>query len=323
MINLINKNTIFKFLFFIFILLFVWFIYVINVDIYQNSEYKTGSFVHYENFVSKNISSRPVDVWLPEGYYENPDKKYPVIYLHDGQMMFNKKTSPHAKTSYKPLDWLWGGIFWDVDASVSKLVSEDKIRPAILVSIWVTYGKRAIELMPKKPITGSNKYISEIGDSGFSPEQSISDNYLKFIIDELKPYIDENYQTLTDQENTFIMGSSMGGLISSYAISEYPEIFGGAACLSTDWTIGKGAEIDWYKENWPKAGSHKIYFDFGTGWMDENYEPYQNDMDEVMRLHGYSYGGDWITKKIEGAGHYPREWRKRLDMPLTLLLSID
>ena len=55
--------------------------------------------------------------------------------------------------------------------------------------------------------------------------------------------------------------------------------------------------------------------------MDENYEPYQNDMDEVMRLHGYSYGEDWITKKIEGAGHYPKEWRKRLDMPLTLLLS--
>ena len=119
------------------------------------------------------------------------------------------------------------------------------------------------------------------------------------------------------------MGSSMGGLISSYAISEYPEIFGGAACLSTDWTIGKGAEINWYKENWPKAGSHKIYFDFGTGWMDENYEPYQNDMDEVMRLHGYSYGEDWITKKIEGAGHYPKEWRKRLDLPLTLLLSKD
>ena len=57
--------------------------------------------------------------------------------------------------------------------------------------------------------------------------------------------------------------------------------------------------------------------------MDENYEPYQNDMDEVMRLHGYSYGEDWITKKIEGAGHYPKEWRKRLDMPLTLLLSKD
>ena len=48
-----------------------------------------------------------------------------------------------------------------------------------------------------------------------------------------------------------------------------------------------------------------------------------NEMDEVMRLHGYSYGEDWITKKIEGAGHYPKEWRKRLDMPLTLLLSKD
>ena len=149
----------------------------------------------------------------------------------------------------------------------------------------------------------------------------ISDNYLKFIVEELKPFVDLNYRTKPGKENTFILGSSMGGLISAYAVSEYPQIFGGAACLSTDWTLGKGAEIAWYEKNWPAAGSHKIYFDFGTGWMDANYQSYQNEMDKVMIKHGYKKGEDWITKKFEGAGHFPHEWRSRMHIPLTFLLG--
>ena len=302
-------------------LLFILITHVFTVDIYQNHQYKTGSFVHYENFPSNNIPSRPVDIWLPLGYDENADNSYPVIYLHDGQMMFSNETSPHSSNWYRPLDWLWGGIFWDVDASISKLVSEGTIKPAILVSTWTTYGKREIELMPQKPVTRSTSFINEIGNSGSTPDMIISDNYLKFIVEELKPFVDLNYRTKPEKENTFILGSSMGGLISAYAISEYPQIFGGAACLSTDWTLGKGAEIAWYEKNWPTAGSHKIYFDFGTGWMDANYQSYQNEMDKVMIKHGYTKGEDWITKKFEGAGHFPKEWRSRMHIPLTFLLG--
>ena len=72
--------------------LFIFFTYVLTVDIYQNDQYKKGSFVHYEKFPSDNVSTRPVDIWLPEGYFENADRHYPVIYLHDGQGMFNKET---------------------------------------------------------------------------------------------------------------------------------------------------------------------------------------------------------------------------------------
>jgi len=315
-------------------LLLIFFSYVFNVDIYQNQQYKKGLFVHYEKFPSDNISSRPVDIWLPEGYSENTERNYPVIYLHDGQGMFNKETSPQASIWYRPLDWLWGGIFWDLDASISKLAAEGKIEPAILVSIWNTPGKRALEFMPKKPVTEAGTYITEIkedsltffgelepGDSGFTPEMIISDNYLKFIVEELKPFVDINYRTKPDRENTFIMGSSKGGLISTYAISEYPQVFGGAACLSTDWSIGKGAEIAWYQTNWPKAGSHRIYFDVGTGFLDAYFEPYQNEMDKVMIKHGYTEGKDWVTKKFEGAGHFAKEWRARMHIPLIFLLG--
>mgnify|MGYP003317286405 CR=1 FL=1 len=113
------------------------------------------------------------------------------------------------------------------------------------------------------------------------------------------------------------MGSSMGGMISAYAISQYPDVFAGAACLSTDWTVDNGAVIDWYGNNWPQAGSNRLYFDYGT----ETYGPYQQQMDALMRKRGFIEGADWITRRFDGADHSPKAWRERLHIPLTFLLS--
>ena len=175
--------------------------------------------------------------------------------------------------------------------------------------------------MPQKPITMVETGLERIGDSDVTPDDVISDNYLKFLTKELKPFVDKNFRTLTDRDNTFVMGSSMGGLISAYAISEYPDIFGGAACLSTDWSHGDGAVIDWYKTHWPRAGSHRLYFDYGTESYDAPFEPFQKRMDNVMRQHGYVEEVDWVTKKFEGANHSPKAWRERLHIPLTFLLG--
>ena len=176
--------------------------------------------------------------------------------------------------------------------------------------------------MPQKPITMVETGLERIGDSDVTPDDVISDNYLKFLTQELKPFVDKNFRTLTDRDNTFVMGSSMGGSISAYAISEYPDIFCGAACLSTDWTHGKGAEIDWYEQHWPRGGKHRLYFDYGTETHDAPFEPYQKRMDTVLHQHGYIEGEDWITKKFDGADHSPMAWRERLHIPLTFLLGI-
>ncbi|MAI42393.1 MAG: esterase [Gammaproteobacteria bacterium] len=280
-----------------------------------------GSFVFYESFPSESVSSRPVDIWLPEGYHANTNDRYPVIYMHDGQLLFDKKTSPYAKFWYRPFGWYIGGMFWEVDKTMSLLIREKKIRPAIVVSIWFIPNRRGAEFMPQKPITMVETGLEHIGDSDVTPDDVISDNYLKFVTEELKPFVDKNFRTLTDRDNTFVMGSSMGGSISAYAISEYPDIFGGAACLSTDWTHGKGAEIDWYEQHWPKGGKHRLYFDYGTETHDAPFEPYQNRMDNVLRQHGYIEGEDWVTKKFDGADHSPMAWRERLHIPLTFLLS--
>ena len=86
-----------------------------------------GTLVHYEEFPTELIRPRPVDVWLPEGYDPASSDRYPVIYMHDGQMMFDHSTSPYAGMD----------LFWDVDKAITRLVRDGEIRPAIVVSIWM------------------------------------------------------------------------------------------------------------------------------------------------------------------------------------------
>jgi predicted alpha/beta superfamily hydrolase len=149
----------------------------------------------------------------------------------------------------------------------------------------------------------------------------LSDNYPRFIVEELKPFIDSTYRTKADRANTFILGSSMGALISAYAMSEYSKVFGGAGCLSTHCPILDGVVIDYLQRHLPDPQTHKFYFDFGTETLDAQYERYQMKMDAVMKTRGYQEGKNWITRKFPGAEHSERAWRKRVDVPLRFLLG--
>ena len=97
----------------------------------------------------------------------------------------------------------------------------------------------------------------------------------------------QNYKTDRGRNSTFLAGASMGGLISAYAISEYPNVFGGAACLSTHWPALNGVFIEYLKNNLPSPDNHMVYFDYGTKGLDANYEPYQLKVDSLMINVGY------------------------------------
>jgi hypothetical protein len=154
-----------------------------------------------------------------------------------------------------------------------------------------------------------------------------SDAYLRFLVEELKPYIDGNYATLPDRDNTYVMGSSMGGLISIYAISEYPEVFGGAACLSTHWPGGDPGGVafsqqmqSYLERNLPEPAGHRLWFDYGSEGLDASYRDHQAQVDHIVRNH--EYGNDrWITYYDAGADHNEDAWRARLHYPLTFLLA--
>ncbi len=280
----------------------------------------SGRLEVIDRFETQLISPRKIYIWLPEGYSD--EKKYAVLYMHDGAALFDSTTT-------------WNGQEWDVDGVISKLSEKNQIKDCIVVGIDNGGAVRITDYTPQKVYFELPKtyrsYLESMKNSDGSPRMVApvaSDNYLKFIVNELKPYVDGKYSTFTDQANTFIMGSSMGGLISIYAICEYPEIFGGAACLSTHWIISYETEnnpfpalmFDYLKNNLPDPQRHKLYFDFGTETLDSLYEPFQDQADLVIREKGYT-SENWTTKKFPGANHSENAWKERLDIPLLFLLG--
>ncbi|MCM3902846.1 MAG: alpha/beta hydrolase-fold protein [Pyrinomonadaceae bacterium] len=264
----------------------------------------TGNLKRHERFTSTYVDPRNVDVWLPPGYEQNKSRRFSVVYMHDGQNLFDPKLS-------------FIGVDWGIDETMTRLIGEGKIREAIVVGVWNT-PKRVLEYLPQKAMVNSTWPLK--GIPALRLDQIVSDNYLKFLVTELKPFIDSTYRTRADRKDTFIMGSSAGALISVYTIAEYPNVFGGAGCISTHWPVGDGIVIDYLKDHLPDPKTHEFYFDFGTETLDAGYEPYQRKMDELMRKAGYKEGKNWITRKFAGDEHSERAWRKRVDVPLIFFL---
>ncbi len=230
----------------------------------------------------------------------------------------------------------WNHQEWKVDETLGRLMQEKRIRDCIVVAIWNGGKSRHADYFPQKPFESLNTAQQGLvytaarsnGYAVFGGYKIQSNNYLKFIVTELKPVIDQKYATLSDRKNTFIAGSSMGGLISMYAICEYPDVFGGAACMSTHWpgifimddNPIPEAFLTYLKTKLPKPKRHKIYFDYGDQTLDAMYPPLQKKVDEVMIKRGYS-AKNWLTRFFPGDDHSERSWGRRLDVPLVFLMG--
>lgn len=272
-------------------------------------------------FASQFVAPRNVEVWLPRQYFSNPQVALPVLYMQDGQNLFNAASSNF-------------GVAWEVDDIAQRLMDEGKIQPAIIVGIWST-PQRRMEYFPERAadyFSAQDKKVIEqlkvhLGEG--KNARYLADEYLDFIVQELKPYIDSHYRSLPDRHNTLIAGSSMGGLISIYALAQYPEVFGSAAGVSTHWPLffnndhpGPAASLRQYLQvQLPAAGQHRIYFDYGTATLDQYYEVHQLEVDKIIRGKGYVQGRDWVTKKFPGAEHNEQAWQARVDTILEFLLK--
>ena len=263
--------------------------------------------IHYPDFSSQYVIPRQVDVWLPPGYEGDVDKRYPVLYMHDGQNLFDPATSTL-------------GVDWGIDEALERLISAGKTPPTMVVGVWCTT-LRVREYLPQRPFTTSAGQQRLRHLPGEFQGDLLADAYLKFLTAELKPFIDATYRTRPEREATTIMGSSMGGLISLYAVCEYPDFFAGAGCVSTHWPVGNGLVVEALADMLPPPGRHKFYFDFGTETLDALYEPYQQRADAVMAAAGYTQGQDWLTRKFPGAAHDEVAWRERVHIPLEFLLG--
>jgi len=287
------------------------------------TEYLSGQVIQIEDFSSELVLSRGLSIWLPPGY-ETGTQNYPVVYAMDGQNLFEPGLS-------------YIGEEWGLDEAMERLIAGDQVRPAIIVGVWNTplrapeYGPQGVIELLADP---QQNTVHESWQSDL-----LGNAYLSFLTDELKPHIDANYRTLSGPENTLIMGSSMGGLISFYALAERPDIFGAGAGLSTHWPIYADNSFsdparaeEWRTSVLPvwqsyidqsalSPESQRVWLDHGTINLDSLYPPYQQAINDMLTEKGFTLGFDFESREYEGADHNEIAWRERLDDPLMFLLG--
>ena len=314
-----------------------------------NAAPSQGRVERLNYFPSAFVTARNVDVWLPSDY--NPEKKYGVIYMHDGQNLFDGNST-------------WNHQEWGIDETVaaynssthsknknqsdSSKSSLSEFNEYIVVGIWNDGMNRHSNYFPQKvyeSLTAKEK--AAIMEAKRQNQSDVfhnpinSDDYLKFIVYELRPFINKSYNnTYMDPSHTVIGGSSMGGLISMYAICEYPGVFGTAACFSTHWpgifemknNPIPDAMVRYFKKNLPDPHSHKILFTHGTEGLDALYAPTQKRIDKIMTKSGYRsyikneplfFGSNWKTQVDQGLGHEESTWQKQFRENIEFLLYVN
>jgi len=283
-------------------------------------EVGSGRIVHVDEFPSAYVPRRALDIWLPGDY--PAAAPYAVLYMQDGQMLFDASLT-------------WNRQEWRADEVAGKLIADGAARPFIIVGIANGGADRHMEYFPQQafesltPGQQAAQYaLKRDGGQSLYPGKVRADDYLRFLVTELKPYIDQRFRVSPRREDTCVLGSSMGGLISLYALAEYPQVFGGAAGLSTHWPgdfadepgPASAALIAYFGRKLPPAGAHRIYFDHGTGTLDARYPALQRQVDALMRARGYT-ARDWQTRVFPGAIHDEAAWAARLDQPLAFLFA--
>ena len=244
-----------------------------------------GSLKIVDNIASPQLgNSRSLRIYLPPSYDTQPQKRYPVLYMHDGQNLFDATT-----TSY--------GTAWDVGRTMDRLIANGEMQEAIVVGIDNT-SDRIPEYTPCcDPQYGGGKL----------------DAYQAFITDTVKPYIDGSLRTLPGREHTAIMGSSLGGIASVYIAEHRPDIFSKAGGVSSSFWWNRRDLI----AKAPAPSTHrpvKYYIDAGTNGdgMDDTIA-----MRDAMLAKGYKLGQDLYFYAAEGGVHNEKSWAERLHLPLT------
>ena len=280
---------------------------------------RPGRLVRMPSMAATGLAPRDIIVWLPEGY-DTSTERYAVLYMHDGRNLFDPKTA-------------YAGQTWSPDEALTRLTAAGKARPTLVVGVDNTLA-RYREYMPAgvfNALPENDRATLQAGMGG----APVSDAYLAFLVQTLKPLIDAKFRTRPDPANTFIMGSSMVGLISLAALAEYPHVFGGAGCLSTHWPLpafdANGpklaqatvfAAFDAYlKAKLGGPAERRLWFDHGDQTLDHFYAPYQAHIDATVAGLGWVAGRDVESRAYPGAAHNEPSWRVRLTDPLSFLLT--
>jgi predicted alpha/beta superfamily hydrolase len=240
---------------------------------------------------------RDVVVFLPPGYEDAPERRYPVLYLHDGQNLFEPETA------------FVKGEHWRVGETATALIEAGTIEPLIIVGIYNT-GRERI-----------NEYTHTFDRRRGGGD---ADSYARLVREELKPFVDATYHTLTDRVHTAIGGSSLGGLVTLYIGLKHPDVFGGLAVLSPSVWWDRRSILKEVRRAVPPRP--RIWLDMGTR-ESRGEGSARKVVDDVRLLKsglekaGWKDGVDLHYEEIEGGTHSERAWGDRFGRVLEWLFA--
>lgn len=263
-----------------------------------------SKLINIETETPKGIRRRPVQLWLPPGWQESDRKA--LLIMHDGQNLFREEDS---------FDGTWG-----VAPTLERMTESGMIPPVAVAGIWNSGTTRWLDYMPPvlpddDPLWKEWKRENQVTNK---PVRSVI--YGKYVAETVIPALSHELGD-PGELDIFTMGSSMGGLISLELITRFPHIFKGAGCLSTHWTAADDPTVDYFIPRIMDPGRNRIYFDYGTEDLDEEYGLFQNRMDRAFLGRGWRPGKDFVSYRFFGADHSERAWRRRLEVPLMFLFN--
>jgi predicted alpha/beta superfamily hydrolase len=219
-------------------------------------------------------------IYLPPSYAARPDLRYPVLYMHDGQNLFDANTAAY-------------GAEWGIDETMDRLIADGKMAEAIVVGIDNTPDRIAEYTPCCDPQHGGGKI----------------EQYERFITDTVKPYIDRTLRTRTGPADTAIMGSSLGGIASVHIAAHRPDVFGKAGGVSSSFWWAQGGMI----AQPPAPGSVQFYIDAGT---DQDGVEETRRMRDAMLARGFTPGRNLYYHEAQGGSHNEKSWAQRVHLPL-------
>jgi predicted alpha/beta superfamily hydrolase len=251
----------------------------------------TGDFRRHEKFRSRFLpSDHTILVYRPPGYREDRVRRYPVLYMHDGQNVFDRATSATGQE-------------WCLDETAQRLIEAGMIEPLLIVGVYNAGEKRIDEYTPspdaKKKMGGK------------------ADGYARMLVQEIKPFIDRRYRTLRSAANTGLGGSSLGGLLTMHLGLRFPTVFNRLAVLSPSiWWNEKAiiGEVDALSAKPPL----RIWLDAGTNEGGEVLNDVRLLKAALLRK-GWIEGQDLAYLEAEGGGHNEQSWAGRVENVLRFL----
>lgn len=254
----------------------------------------TGDFRRHPKFRSRFLpSEHTLMVYRPPGYRDDRVRRFPVLYMHDGQNVFDRATSAT-------------GAEWSVDETAQRLIESGAIEPLIIVGIYNAGERRIDEYTPTR-----------------DPRKNLggkADAYARMLVQEVKPFIDRRYRTLRSAPNTGLGGSSLGGLLTLHLGLRFPTVFNRLAVLSPSvWWDERAILRD--VDALPAKLPLRIWLDAGTNEGEEVTRDSRMLRDALVRK-GWVVGQDLAYLEAEGGGHNEQSWAARVEPVLRFLFPV-